>query len=67
MTASMRVMTDVSSERYWMVVSEMEVDSPQQDADMVQKSIQRPEFQEVMKGCHDLNDPGGREIYQLEK
>ena len=67
MTASMRVMTDVSSERYWMVVSEMEVDSPHQAADMSQKSIQMPEFQEVMKGCHDLIDPGGREIYQLEK
>jgi len=62
---SMRVMTDVSSERYWMVVSEMEVDSLQQHAEMAEKSMQMPEFQEVMKGYHDLNDHGRREIYQL--
>jgi len=62
---SMRVMTDVSSERYWMVVSEMEVDSLQQHAEMAEKSMQMPEFQEVMKGYHDLIDHGRREIYQL--
>jgi hypothetical protein len=64
---SMRVMTDVTSERYWMVVSETEVESLQQHAEMVQKSMQMPEFQEVMKGYHELIDHGRREIYQLEK
>src|ERR1044071_2703463 len=45
---TMRVMTDVSAERYWMVVSEMEVESLQQHAEMSQKSMQMPEFQDVM-------------------
>lgn len=64
---TMRVMTDVSAERYWTVVSEMEVESLQQHAEMSQKSMQMPEFQEVMKGYHDLIDHGRREIYQLEQ
>jgi len=64
---TMRVMTDVSAERYWMVVSEMEVESLQQHSEMSQKSMQMPEFQDVMKGYHDLIDHGRREIYQLER
>jgi len=64
---SMRVMTDVSAERYWTVVSEMEVPSLQEYAEMSRKSMAIPEFQEVMKGYHDLIDQGRREIYMLEK
>jgi hypothetical protein len=64
---TMRVMTDVSAERYWTVVSEMEVESLQQHTEMSQKSMQMPEFQDVMKGYHDLIDHGRREIYQLER
>ena len=64
---TMRVMTDVSAERYWTVVSEMEVESLQQHAEMTEKSMRMPEFQEVMKGYHDLIDHGRREIYQLER
>jgi len=66
----MKVMTDFSAERYWTVVSEMEfadlqsfeqsMSSPQgSDADMKQ-------FEEIMKGYHDLVDHGKREIYKLE-
>jgi hypothetical protein len=64
--ASMRVMTDVSAERYWTVVSEVEVQSLEAHADMARKSMQNPEFQEAMKGYHDLVDHGRREIYQIE-
>ena len=64
---TMRVMTDVSAERYWMVVSETEVASMEQHAEMARKAMQMPEFQEVMKGYHELIDQGRREIYQLEK
>ena len=64
---TMRVMTDVSAERYWTVVSEMEVESLQQHAEMTQKSMQMPEFQDAMKGYHDLIDHGRREIYQLKQ
>ena len=64
---SMRVMTDVSAERYWTVVSEMEVASLQEYTDMSRKSMEIKEFQEAMKGYHDLIDHGRREIYMLEQ
>ena len=54
----MRVMTDVSAERYWTVVSEMEVES-------LEKYVK--EFQEAMKGYHELVVEGRREIYTIEK
>jgi hypothetical protein len=64
---AMRIMTDVSAERYWTVVSEMEVDSLEKHAEMVRKSSEMKEFQDAMKGYHDYVDHGRREIYQIEK
>ena len=64
---SMRVMTDVSAERYWTVVSEMEVSNLEEYAEKSRKSMEIKEFQDAMKGYHDLIDDGRREIYQLEK
>lgn len=63
---AMRVMTDVSAERYWTVVAEVEVDSLERFAEMSRKSMEIKEFQEAMKGYHDLVDHGRREIYQIE-
>jgi hypothetical protein len=54
----MRVMTDVSAERYWTVVSEMEVDSLEKHADIVKKTSGMKEFQDAMQGYHDLVDQG---------
>ena len=62
----MRVMTDVSAERYWTVVSEMEVESLEKYAEMTRKSMEKKEFQDAMKGYHDLIDSGRREIYLIE-
>ena len=62
----MRVMTDVSAERYWTVVSEMEVRSLEEYAETSRKSMENPEFQAAMKGYHDLIDGGRREIYMIE-
>jgi len=66
----MRIMTDFCAERYWTVVSEMEVadlqsfekmmSSPQGSAEDLKK------FEDLMKGYHDLVDHGKREIYKLE-
>ena len=64
---SMRVMTDVSAERYWTVVTEMEVESLEKYTEMTRKSMELKEFQEAMKGYHDLVDHGRREIYSIEK
>jgi hypothetical protein len=66
----MRIMTDFCAERYWTIVSEMEVatlqefersmTSPQGSAEDMKK------FEEIMKGYHDLVDHGKREIYKIE-
>ena len=65
-----KVMTDLSSERYWMVVSEVEMESLQAFDDMMSgKGMDEKTGQEmeaIMKGYHDLVDHGRREIYKLE-
>jgi hypothetical protein len=63
----MRVMTDVSAERYWTVVAEVEVPSLEKYAEVSRQSMQLKEFQEAMQGYHDLVVEGRREIYQLEQ
>ena len=66
----MRVMTDLSAERYWTIVSEMEVPSLQAFDDMMQGKGQNEadmkEMDNLMKGYHDLVEYGRREIYKLE-
>ncbi len=63
---TMRVMTDVSAERYWTVVSEMEVADLEEYTETSRRSMEIKEFQDVMKGYHDLIEGGRREIYKLE-
>ena len=62
----MRVMTDVSAERYWTVVTEMEVESLEKYAEMTRKAMELKEFQDAMQGYHELVDHGRREMYSLE-
>jgi hypothetical protein len=63
---TMRIMTDVSAERYWTVVAETEVKNLEEYTEMSRKSMQQKEFQDAMKGYHDLIVQGRREIYMLE-
>src|SRR5262245_14418653 len=69
---TMKVMTDLSAERFWTVVAEMEVPNLKAFEDMFGGNMdgQDPEamkeFEEIMKGYHDLVDKGRREIYKLE-
>jgi hypothetical protein len=63
---AMRIMTDVSAERYWTVVSEMEVKSLEEYTETSRKSMENKEFQEAMKGYHDHVAEGRREIYSIE-
>ena len=61
----MRVLTDLSGERFWTCISEFEV--PSFDAFMAMgESEDMKEFEEIMKGYHDLVDHGRREIYTIE-
>lgn len=62
----MRVMTDLSAERYWTLVSEMEVPSLEAFMKMGEDSENMKEFEAIMKGYHDLVDSGRREIYTIE-
>lgn len=66
----MKVMTDFSAERYWTVVSEMEVASLQAFENMFQEQGQNEqdmkEMENLMKGYHDLIEYGRREIYKVE-
>ena len=62
-----RVLTDISAERYWTVVSEMEVPSLDALSDRASKAMADPEFQAAMQGYHDLVDHGRQEIYTIEK
>jgi hypothetical protein len=66
----MRVMTDMCAERYWTVVSEMEVESIEAFENMMRNPQGSPEdmkqLEKLMEGYHDLVDYGKREIYRLE-
>jgi hypothetical protein len=66
----MRIMTDFAAERYWTVVSEMEVSDLKAFEDMMKMpqgtSEDTKKFEEVMSGYHDLVDHGKREIYKVE-
>jgi hypothetical protein len=67
---AMRVMTDVSTDRYWTVIGEFEMESLTAFEKMMDPATMKPEqskqFEEIMKGYHDLIDNGRREIYKIE-
>ena len=66
----MKVMTDISADRYWTEVAEMEMQSMQAFEQMMagqgQSAEDTKEFENIMKGYHDLVDQGRREIYKIE-
>lgn len=66
----MKIMTDMCAERYWTIVSEVEVESLQEFEDMMSDAKISPEtmkeFEKIMEGYHDLVDHGKREIYKIE-
>ena len=62
----MRVLTDLSAERYWTIVSEVEVPSLEAFMKMGESGEQRKEMEKIMAGYHDLVDYGRREIYTIE-
>jgi hypothetical protein len=64
---TMRIMTDVSGERFWTIVAEMEVSNLEEHEQATKKMMADAKFQEAMKGYHDLVEDGRREIYSLEK
>jgi len=66
----MRIMTDFTAERYWMLVAEMEVANMAEFEKMMSgagvSEADGKEMESLMKGYHDLVDHGRREIYKIE-
>ena len=66
----MRILTDVSADRYWTLVAEMEVPSLEAFEKMMegmgQSSEDQKKFENIMKDYHELVDSGRREIYKIE-
>src|SRR5215471_7295367 len=62
----MRVLTDISAEGFWMIVSEIEVESVEAFTKMDMNAPGMKDMMEVMKDYHDLVDRGRREIYTIE-
>ena len=66
----LRVMTDFVAERYWMAVMEFEVRDLKTFEDMMagvgMSEADGREFENAMKGYHDLVEYGRREIFKLE-
>jgi hypothetical protein len=62
-----RVMTDVSAEQFWTVVTEIETPSLESFMAMGQNADDKKAFEDIMKGYHDLVDHGRREIYTIER
>lgn len=63
----MRILTDVSGERYWTLVAEIEVESLEEFMQMGTSEEDAKEFEEIMKGYHELVEDGRREIFKIEE
>ena len=67
----MRVMTDFAGDQYWTLVAEMEMPSMAAFEDAMSGKGMTEEmgkqFEEIMKGYHDLIDHGHREIFKIEE
>lgn len=63
---TMRIMTDISAERYWTVIAETETKSLEEYAQAAQKTMSDKKLMKVMNGYHELVAEGRREIYQIE-
>ena len=61
-----RVMTDMSGERFWTVVSEVPVESLENYLQLTRQTMSDPRVQKIMQGYHDFVEAGKREIYKVE-
>ncbi len=63
---SIRVLTDVSAERYWTVVSEIQVENLEAYRAMEKDPKAAHRMEQIMEGYHDLVEGGRREIFTIE-
>ena len=62
----LRVLTDVTGEPYWTVVSEIRVEKIDDFFAMEQKLMTNETLRKTMADYHELVDRGRREIYRIE-
>ena len=62
----LRVLTDVTGEPYWTVISEAKVEKIDDFFAMEQTLMSNPTLQKTMADYHDLVASGRREIYRIE-
>ena len=61
-----RVLTDMSGERYWTVVSEQQVEHLQEYLDGSRTMMGDLRAQKIMQGYHEFVESGRREIFKIE-
>ena len=61
-----RVMTDMSGENYWTVISEQPVDTLEQYLELTRRTMTDARVQTIMQGYHEFVESGKREIYKIE-
>ncbi len=61
-----RLLTDLSAERYWTLVTEWEVKDLADFQHLMKASMDNKEMEDAMKGYHDHVVNGRREIYTIE-
>ena len=64
--ARSRILTDLSGQPYWTIISEMEVESLDAYLKFDEKAFVEAGGAKLMEGYHDLVDHGRREILKLE-
>jgi hypothetical protein len=61
-----RFYTDLSGERFWTLIAEIEAESVNAFLEMEAKVMSNEEAGKLMAGYHDLIQNGRREIYRVE-
>ena len=61
-----RVLTDMSGERFWTVVSEQAVENLEDYLQVTRQTMTDARVQKIMQGYHDFVEGGRREIYKIE-
>ncbi len=62
----LRLLTDVSGERFWTIVAEAKVDSLDQFLGVEQQLTANEALRRAMADYHDLVASGRREVYRIE-
>ena len=61
----MRLLTDVSGDRFWTLVAEVKVENIEDFFAMEQTLMANPALQKTMADYHELVESGRREIYRF--